>query len=120
MTVVLDYYAYSGRTLIFTVNDVYLLDNLSRLKSFVNRQISLIKPDNYFITLNGDFLSPSLLSSLDGGRLMIQAIREVGFSYVGLGYEKHPHLSLLLFVIFLMLFTNLIIVIMNLIYPVAH
>jgi len=45
---------------------VYDLHNLSALRCFI--QDTLEPGEKYLCTLNGDFLSPSLLSSMDLGR----------------------------------------------------
>ena len=39
-------------------------------------------------TLNGDFLSPCVLTALDGGKAMLEALDVAGFDYVCLGNHE--------------------------------
>jgi hypothetical protein len=71
------------KILIFAVNDVYSLgkmvweakltlgENFGRLAKFVSEVVVQLKPAAHFVTMAGDFLSPSLLSSVDKGRLKV-------------------------------------------------
>jgi hypothetical protein len=52
------------RLRIVAFNDVYELANLPRLQSF----LSSLSPSADAVLLAGDFLSPSTLSALDGGK----------------------------------------------------
>lgn len=47
---------------------MYELENLSALACFIKDHLE--PGEEYMCTLNGDFLSPSLLSSLDLGRVV--------------------------------------------------
>ena len=75
---------------ILAVNDVYELDNLSRLKTAVAE----LRTPNTWVTLAGDFLSPSLLSSIDKGEGMVKTLNECGIDYVCFGNHEadisHP------------------------------
>ncbi|XRB13900.1 EF-hand domain-containing protein [Pseudoscourfieldia marina] len=77
---------------IIAVNDVYELGNLPRLKTAVAQ----LKTDNTIFVLAGDFLAPSLLSSLDHGRGMVDVLNDCGLQYVCLGNHEqdvaHKHL----------------------------
>jgi hypothetical protein len=59
---------------IVSINDVYELTNLPKLQSFLAQ---LNRVPNAVI-LAGDFLSPSPLSSLDGGKGMVATLRAAG------------------------------------------
>ena len=78
---------------IFHVNDVYELDNLPRLK----RAIETLRTGNDVALLAGDFVSPSLLSSLDFGRSMVDCMNMAGIDYVCIGNHEAdiPHGQLL-------------------------
>jgi 2',3'-cyclic-nucleotide 2'-phosphodiesterase (5'-nucleotidase family) len=67
---------------IVAFNDVYELTNLPRLQTFVGR----VKPDA--VILSGDFLSPSTLSAVDGGKGMITTLRAVGVTHCCLGNHE--------------------------------
>jgi 2',3'-cyclic-nucleotide 2'-phosphodiesterase (5'-nucleotidase family) len=64
---------------------VYDLSNLPKLATFLR---SIKNPKPSAITLNGDFLSPSALSSIDGGRGHVAAIRAAGITHVSLGNHE--------------------------------
>ena len=75
------------RLVIVSVNDVYALDNLPRLASLVRRWKS--EPaDAVIVPLAGDFVAPSLLSSIDAGRGMIDCMNAVGITHVVLGNHE--------------------------------
>lgn len=67
-----------------SINDVYDLTNLPKLASFIRS----LKPKPSAVTLNGDFLSPSALSSIDNGRGHVAAIRAAGITHVSLGNHE--------------------------------
>ena len=68
---------------------VYELKNLSALSCFIRDRI---EPGDAFIcTLNGDFLSPSLLSSLDGGAAAVSVMNAVPITHVCLGNHEFDH-----------------------------
>lgn len=73
---------------IVSVNDVYLLDNLPRLRSLVRHHSEHDPADALLVLVAGDFLSPSLLSSLDGGRAMIECLDAVGVTHVTFGNHE--------------------------------
>ncbi len=73
-----------------SINDVYDLSNLPKLATFIRS----LKPKASAVTLNGDFLSPSALSSIDNGRGHVAAIRAAGITHVSLGnHEADLHIS---------------------------
>jgi 2',3'-cyclic-nucleotide 2'-phosphodiesterase (5'-nucleotidase family) len=70
------------------VNDVYTLENLPRLATLA-AELRAEDPGAAFVTtLAGDFVSPSLLSSLDGGRGMIDCMNGVPIDYVCFGNHE--------------------------------
>ena len=75
---------------IFSVNDVYELANVSKLKAFVYNNTNRLK-DPHVVVLCGDFLSPSLLSSLDSGRAAVSVMNKVPVDYVCLGNHEFDH-----------------------------
>ena len=64
------------RLTIFSVNDVYELENLGRLREFIRAHTNDMR-DPFVCTLNGDFLSPSLLSSYDLGAAAVSVMNAV-------------------------------------------
>ena len=71
---------------IVSINDVYELTNLPRLRTLVR---SVTSPDVRTLTfVNGDFLSPSLLSSMDKGRSMVQCLNRVPVTHVCFGNHE--------------------------------
>jgi len=75
---------------IATVNDVYTLDNYPHLASAVAeaRACESFLDCKVVSTLNGDFLSPCVLSSLDGGRAMAQGLSLANVDFVCLGNHE--------------------------------
>ncbi|HEX3344617.1 MAG TPA: metallophosphoesterase, partial [Polyangiaceae bacterium] len=79
----------NGPTLrIVQVNDVYTLENLPRLATLVRHHYETSPTDEYLVVLAGDFLAPSILSSLDAGRGMVECLNAVGVSHVVLGNHE--------------------------------
>jgi 2',3'-cyclic-nucleotide 2'-phosphodiesterase (5'-nucleotidase family) len=74
--------------MLFSVNDIYAIDHFGRLAAFVKNKVKDLQPDAHYVTLNGDFLSPSLLSSIDKGKTKIDIMNQVGFDYVGVGNHE--------------------------------
>ena len=78
-----------GPTLrIVAVNDVYTLENLPRLRSLVQHHATTAKADALMVTLAGDFVAPSILSSLDSGRGMVECMNAVGVTHVTFGNHE--------------------------------
>ncbi|MBS2016947.1 MAG: 5'-nucleotidase C-terminal domain-containing protein [Deltaproteobacteria bacterium] len=71
---------------IVSINDVYALDNLPRIATLVARERA--GADALLVILAGDFVAPSLLSSLDHGRGMIECLNAVGVTHVVLGNHE--------------------------------
>lgn len=73
---------------IVSVNDVYTLENLPRLKNLVRHYRTAPGANVTLVVLAGDFVAPSLLSSLDCGRGMVDCMNDVGFTHVVLGNHE--------------------------------
>lgn len=87
---------------IIQINDVYELDNFPRLKTLIAAHSSSSCPNNSpqdddddksppsttIVVCAGDFLAPSLLSSLDHGASMMHCLRTVGVTHVCLGNHE--------------------------------
>ena len=80
-----------GRFLrIITVNDVYCLDNYPRLRSAIDacKAASSSLDCEVIATLNGDFLSPSSLTAVDGGAALMEGVALCGVDFVCLGNHE--------------------------------
>jgi 2',3'-cyclic-nucleotide 2'-phosphodiesterase (5'-nucleotidase family) len=66
------------------INDVYELTNLPKLQTFLSK----LSPPASAVLLAGDFLSPSPLSSIDGGRGMVATLRASGLTHCSLGNHE--------------------------------
>lgn len=78
-----------GPTLrIVCVNDVYSLQHLPRLMSLVRHYRQNEPADRFLCTLAGDFVAPSMLSSLDKGRGMVDALNLIGITHVCFGNHE--------------------------------
>ena len=79
---------------IIAINDVYELTNLPKLKTLCNQLTAAAtpndgtQPNHTIVTLAGDFLSPSLLSSLDRGRGMVDVLNHIPVDYVCFGNHE--------------------------------
>jgi 2',3'-cyclic-nucleotide 2'-phosphodiesterase (5'-nucleotidase family) len=62
------------------------LENFPHFKSLVDS--SKDGPDKVLVILAGDFLAPSLLSSLDKGRGIVDCMNECGITHVCLGNHE--------------------------------
>ncbi len=70
------------------VNDVYSLEHLPRLKSLVREMATVTPADRLITTLAGDFVAPSLLSSLDHGAGMIDCLNAVPITHACFGNHE--------------------------------
>jgi len=66
------------------MNDVYQLDNLPRVKSFIDAH----RTPNTLVTMPGDFLMPSFLSAIDHGHAMVDMLNAVGLDFVCIGNHE--------------------------------
>lgn len=69
---------------IVAINDCYELKNLPKLQTL----LKTLTPAATAVLLAGDFLSPSTLSSIDGGRGMIATLRAAGLTHACLGNHE--------------------------------
>ncbi len=76
------------RLRIVSVNDVYSLENLPRLESLVRHAREVDPADATLVVVAGDFLAPSLLSSLDAGRAMAACLGDIGVTHVVFGNHE--------------------------------
>lgn len=84
-----------ARLKIFSVNDVYELENLGRLSVFIRRHTDNLR-EPFICTLNGDFLSPSLLSSYDLGAAAVSVMNAVPVTHACLGNHEFDHSTMIL------------------------
>ncbi|MBP9112976.1 MAG: 5'-nucleotidase C-terminal domain-containing protein [Polyangiaceae bacterium] len=73
---------------ILAINDVYSLEQLPRLANLVRHHRTHDPADKLIVTLAGDFVAPSVLSSLDSGRGMVDCMNAVGIDYFILGNHE--------------------------------
>lgn len=76
------------RLRIVAINDVYTLENLPRLKTLIAHHRAIDPADLTLVTLAGDFVAPSVLSSLDNGRGMVDCLNSVGVTHLILGNHE--------------------------------
>jgi 2',3'-cyclic-nucleotide 2'-phosphodiesterase (5'-nucleotidase family) len=78
-----------GPTLrIVSINDVYTLENLPRLRTLIARCSEDEPADALLVVVAGDFLGPSILSSLDAGRGMVDCLNALGVTHVCFGNHE--------------------------------
>lgn len=75
------------RLRIVSVNDVYSLENLPRLKTLIDREREEAG-GALVAVLAGDFVAPSILSSLDYGRGMVDCMNAIGIDLVTFGNHE--------------------------------
>ena len=80
--------ARSNTLTLVAVNDVYDLEHLPKLRTLVDAVKAERAGGTVITTLAGDFLSPSVLSSLDRGRGMVQVLNAVGVDYACFGNHE--------------------------------
>ena len=75
---------------VLTINDVYSLDNYPRFATAVKQARTSSKQLDCVVTstLNGDFLSPCILTAIDGGRSMLEGLNMAEVDYVCLGNHE--------------------------------
>jgi len=74
------------RLRIVHINDVYILKNFAQLKTLIDQQRKGCR--NMIVTLAGDFLAPSVLSSLDQGAGMVDTLGRVGVTHLCFGNHE--------------------------------
>ena len=73
---------------IIAINDVYSLANLPRLRTLVEHHRATAPADLFIVALAGDFVAPSILSSLDSGRGMVECMKMVGVTHAIFGNHE--------------------------------
>ena len=73
---------------IIQINDVYDLERFPRVKSLMDHYKKDDGPDACIAICAGDFLAPSLLSSLDKGLAMVDIFNTIGIDYVCFGNHE--------------------------------
>ncbi|MDP3505149.1 MAG: 5'-nucleotidase C-terminal domain-containing protein [Myxococcales bacterium] len=73
---------------LIAVNDVYSLEHLPRLATLIAHHRASGKADRWLVVLAGDFVAPSVLSSLDGGKRMVECLNAVGVTHVVFGNHE--------------------------------
>jgi len=73
---------------IVCINDVYSLENLPRIATLVARAKAEDPADLLLTTMAGDFVAPSLLSSLDAGRGMVDCLNAIPITHASLGNHE--------------------------------
>lgn len=73
---------------VICVNDIYTLENLPRLHSLVRHHATSLPADRLLVTLAGDFIAPSILSSLDKGVGMVDCLNAIPITHVVFGNHE--------------------------------
>ena len=73
---------------VVSVNDVYSLENLPRLATLIRHCKETDPADAFIAVLAGDFVAPSMLSSLDQGKGMVECLNAVGITHVIFGNHE--------------------------------
>jgi len=76
------------KVIIYTINDVYEIDNMGKIRHFIDEHRAKHKPTKDIITLPGDFLSPSALSLFDKGENMVKIMNKLGVQIICLGNHE--------------------------------
>lgn len=70
------------------INDVYIMDNLPKLRKFLDDCSMGLRRENLVVSIGGDLLSPYPLSTLDKGRGMVDVMLESGVQYACFGNHE--------------------------------
>lgn len=73
---------------LISINDVYSLEHLPRLATLIAHHRATTPADRWLVVLAGDFIAPSVLSSLDGGRQMVRTLNALGVTHVVFGNHE--------------------------------
>ncbi|CAB9502471.1 5-Nucleotidase [Seminavis robusta] len=75
---------------ILTINDVYKLENFPHFAAAVDMARALASDQDCVVAsfLNGDFLSPSILTALDRGRALMNGVNLANIDYLCLGNHE--------------------------------
>ncbi|AFY58913.1 5'-nucleotidase/2',3'-cyclic phosphodiesterase-like hydrolase [Rivularia sp. PCC 7116] len=73
---------------IVSINDVYKIENYPFVQTII-QSLKQTSEDSIVVScLNGDFLSPCLLTSLDGGKAMLDVLKVMDIDYVCFGNHE--------------------------------
>ena len=72
---------------IISINDVYELDNFPHFAAA--KKIESVGPTKTLAVLAGDFVAPSLLSSIDHGHAKVDCMNMSGVDYVCIGNHEN-------------------------------
>merc|ERR1711908_219014 len=78
----------SCKVIIYALNDVYETENFPKVATFIEDHKNANQCDLALITMAGDFLSPSLLSNVDSGELMVKCMNALQVDYTCLGNHE--------------------------------
>jgi 2',3'-cyclic-nucleotide 2'-phosphodiesterase (5'-nucleotidase family) len=73
---------------VVAINDVYSLENFPRLATLIEAMRREDPADVFITTLAGDFVAPSMLSSLDAGAGMVDCLNALPITHVCLGNHE--------------------------------
>ena len=73
---------------IISINDVYDINNYPYVETAIQSLKQTAEDGVVVATLNGDFLSPCLTTSLDGGKAMLDVLKVVSIDYICLGNHE--------------------------------
>lgn len=76
---------------IFSINDIYKLDNMSRLQTCILKYNRENPVDKTYLTLNGDIIGGCLLFNLDKGKSPVDIANKMGFDFMCLGNHEFDH-----------------------------
>lgn len=77
--------------IIFSFTDIYILDNLPKIKTYIDTYKKENPENKYFTIVQGDFLGPSLLSSFDKGKTMVEIFTELPVDIICLGNHEFDY-----------------------------
>ena len=73
---------------ILSINDVYDINNYPYVETVIQSLKQTAEDGVVVSTLSGDFLSPCLTTSLDGGKAMLDVLKVVSIDYICLGNHE--------------------------------
>ncbi|MEL6461035.1 MAG: metallophosphoesterase [Cyanobacteria bacterium J06621_15] len=73
---------------IISINDIYKLENYPSVQTAIQSFKQTAEDAVVISCLNGDFLSPSLFTSLDGGKTMLDVLKVVDIDYICFGNHE--------------------------------
>ncbi|NES20072.1 MAG: bifunctional metallophosphatase/5'-nucleotidase [Symploca sp. SIO3E6] len=73
---------------ILSINDVYDIKNYPYIETVIKSLKQTAEDATVIASLNGDFLSPCLITSLDGGKAMLDVLKIVDIDYLCFGNHE--------------------------------